>query len=242
MCCMKREDLQGKKFGRWTVISFVEGSDPSKWICKCDCGKTKEVLASNLKRGLTLSCGCGKGEAIKDKVTVHGQSNSRLYRIWLNMRKRCSYTKNDNFKRYGAKGIRVCEEWKNDFEAFLLWSKSNGYSEGLSLDRINNDLGYAPNNCRWVSVKEQQNNRKDNVLILYKGKKQTLSKWADELGIKRTTLWLRIFQFKWTVETAFTVKTGDRSGRKEKQDCHKSLESQGIFGGRYDRQSGNSSP
>ena len=205
---MRYEDLTGQKFGAWTVIKRMPSSKSgaTKWLCKCDCGTEKEVFASNLKRGLTVSCGCKKNEMQSEKAKTHGMTNTRIYRIYCNIKSRCYNPDKDNYKWYGGLGIKMCDEWRSSFENFYKWAIANGYTEKLTLDRIDGRGDYEPSNCHWVTVKEQQNNRKDNVIITYKGETKTLAQWAETCGINRVTLWNRIFNYKWAIEKAFTEK------------------------------------
>lgn len=135
---------------------------------------------------------------------THGKSNTRLYTIYNNMKTRCYNKNSDDYKNYGERGITVCKEWLNSFTSFYNWSINNGYKPDLLLDRKDNDLGYSPENCRWVDSIEQNNNKRNNNLIEYNGKTQSISRWSAELGIKRVTLLSRL-RNGWSVERAFST-------------------------------------
>lgn len=207
-------DLVGKKYGRLTVIEYVSQNHRGKsmWKCQCDCGNTSVVLGTRLTSGHTKSCGCYSEDAIKSRVTTHGMSKTRLYNIWRGMLKRCGYEKATSYKNYGAKGIRVCEEW-HDFEKFQKWAMVNGYSDDLTLDRADNRGDYTPENCRWVDMKTQLRNTSRNKFIMFRGETHCMQDWANILGMNYRTLQQRINTYKWSVERALTAPVG-KNGRK----------------------------
>lgn len=131
----------------------------------------------------------------------HGMKHSRLYHIWCNMKARCTNPNHDFYNQYGGKGITVCEEW-NEFIPFRDWAMNNGYSDNLTIDRENPNEGYSPQNCRWVGMKTQENNRTNNRLITFRGITLTVSEWADKIGVPYKTLYTRLFQLHWSVERA----------------------------------------
>lgn len=146
------------------------------------------------------------------RKTKHGKSHSRLYPIWVAMRKRCYNPKNHAFERYGARGITVCDEWLHDFNSFYEWSMTSGYDENAprgqyTLDRIDNDNGYSPDNCRWITLKEQQNNRSSSRMITFNGETHTMYDWAKILGMSYQTLNNRINWRRWSIEKALTQPT-----------------------------------
>lgn len=153
-------DLTGKRFGRLTVVEFVESKNgKSKWKCACDCGLSVIAVGGNLRSGNTKSCGClrrettkMRGEANKKHGCSH-ENRTRLYTIWCGMRQRCNNEHRDAYKHYGGKGVKVCDAW-NDFEKFKEWAQSNGYNDNLSIDRIDRNGNYEPANCRWISISE----------------------------------------------------------------------------------------
>lgn len=198
-------DLTGMRFGRLTVTSrakdFIQtnGRRRTAWICKCDCGNSITALTDNLKRGATTSCGCYKRECTSKRASTHHETDTPLYGVWCTMKSRC-YNKNVKFyNRYGARGITVCDSWLNCYENFRDWAIKNGYSKGLSIDRIDNNKGYSPNNCRWVSSAEQANNRSSNKLITYKGETHNVTEWARILDINPKTIFTRLYN-GWNTE------------------------------------------
>lgn len=166
-------DLQGERFGRLTVlyrdVSRNGNSGHTYWMCRCDCGKLKTVRSDELRNELIVSCGCYHAE-ISSKIgkhinLKHGMSNSRLFKIWSGMKSRC-YNKNlPAYKNYGGRGIFVCTSWIENFEEFEEWSFKHGYLDGLEIDRIDNNGPYSPQNCRWVSRKENCRNRRNNYPV-----------------------------------------------------------------------------
>lgn len=168
-------DLTGQKIDRLLVLKRAENQGRYvRWLCKCDCGNFVTVYAHTLRNKKRLhSCGCytrecasiniskNNGKGTNNPNYRHGRCESKLYWVWSSMTQRCSNPKNKNYDNYGARGITVCDEWKHDFKAFYDWAMANGYQDGLSLDREDNDMGYSPKNCRWVTMKTQNNNRRE---------------------------------------------------------------------------------
>lgn len=201
-------DLTGMKFGRLTVIERAEsyvlpssGKKRSQWLCECECGNRCVVQAGHLKSGHTQSCGCLNRDVVKERAT-HRESKTHLYFVWKSMRQRCKNPNNSRYRDYGGRGIDICKEW-DEFLNFKDWALKNGYKEGLTIDRINNDLGYSPSNCRVVDYIVQANNKRGNRVITYNGKTQTQKQWADELGINYGTLENRLYTYGWDVEKSF---------------------------------------
>ena len=212
----KTLDLTGMKFGRLTVVEFAEhrlsasGVKKRYWLCKCECGNQKIVYTKCLVNGGSKSCGClNKELRSQRKIIKHGMVKTRPYKIWVDMKRRCNNPKNKAYKYYGEKGVRVCDEWVNDFSAFYEWAKENGYNDNLTLDRIDSDGNYEPSNCRWATKTEQANNTSRNVFITYKNKTQTISMWAKELGIKYSLIQDRL-SAGWTPEEIFELPLGTK--------------------------------
>lgn len=190
------KDLTGQRFGRLTVIMRAENiGKKTAWLCQCDCGNTKIVSGSNLHGKQVMSCGC-LGEEVRavncESRQTHGQSYTRLYTIWIGMKQRCFYKKHKHFKRYGGRGITVCDEWKDSFESFYKWAMENGYSDELTIDRIDVNGNYCPENCRWATYKEQNNNTSSSHFLTYNGETKTVAEWSEIVGIPKSTIFNRI--------------------------------------------------
>lgn len=188
-------DLIGKQFSYLTVLAEYGCTNAGKvkWLCRCDCGKLTTAISSELRSNHKKSCGCKRGEMIKDARTRHGLSQSNIRSKWKNMLRRCKNQNCAEYKNYGGRGISVAKEW-DDLKTFAKWAYANGYQEGssLTLDRIDVNGDYTPSNCRWVSMKVQGNNKRNNRVIKYKNQNYTLQQLADEFGINRTTLAYRL--------------------------------------------------
>lgn len=188
------DDLTNKRFGRLTVLSKAPnhvtpgGAILTVWNCKCDCGKELQVYARNLKTGHTTSCGCYREEVRPTQRYEHGYGKTRIYGVYGKMKERCYNPKNPSYHRYGGRGITMCDEWLNDPKAFCEWAYANGYKEDApygecTVDRIDNNKGYSPDNCRIVNEKVQANNRSTNFLIEHNGETKTLAQWRDYFGM-----------------------------------------------------------
>lgn len=193
-------DLTGQRFGRLVVLSKVKHDSDAKiwWYCRCDCGVEKDILGRNLRDGYTKSCGCLGKEILAEgrqrnnsKRGVDDRSRTRLYRIWIGMRQRCGNPNDHAYPLYGGRGIFVCTEWESNFQAFKEWSYANGYTDKLTIDRIDGNKGYYPENCRWADMHTQQNNTSRNIRIVFCGEERTISEWAEFLGIPYQTIWHR---------------------------------------------------
>ena len=215
----KRIDLTGLKFGRLTAIKFcgVNKHKYALWRCKCDCGKEVVVPGRSLRSGNTKSCGCYNKEKSTDRIVSlnkrHGMTNTRLFKIWSGMHSRCYNEKTNNYHLYGGRGIYICDEWLKDFSSFEKWAREDGYKDNLSIDRIDNNGPYSPDNCRWATSKEQCNNRRSNKTLFAFGESKTLEEWAEIAGISSDTISKRLKSGKYSVEEAVSepcVKRGIR--------------------------------
>lgn len=209
-------DMTGKKCGRLQVMEFSEMRKDGQayWKCLCDCGNTVIVAGNKLRSGHTRSCGCYKTTVQHRTHLIHGLTNSQLYVAWRNMISRCCNPKNTMAHRYSKRGITICEDWRRDFSAFAAWALQNGYEEGLTLDRIDVDGNYCPENCRWITRDEQYLNRSDNHFIEAFGERKTIKEWADSSGIKYDTIERRINAYGWSPERAVTEKPVHRGRSK----------------------------
>lgn len=184
-------NIIGQRFGRLMVVE--ESPERTKcgevkYLCQCDCGNTKVVAGTALRYGKTRSCGCLLSESTSERASTHGRSKTRLYRIWAGMRDRCYNPSRKEYKDYGGRGITVCDEWNEDFEAFHDWSIKNGYSEDLTIDRIENNGPYSPDNCRWATRKTQSDNTRQVVHIAVGGVSKNIEGWAAAIGVSRSTI------------------------------------------------------
>ena len=174
-------DLTGQRFGRLTVNKRAPKKYNSKqafWECTCDCGKIVIVPGGELRSGHTKSCGCYKTDLIVQQGTSHGLSHSRIYSIWSDMKRRIFNSNHQYYRLYGGKGLSMDEKWVNDFQEFYNWSMDNGYSDDLTIDRIDNNKGYYPYNCRWTTTVVQANNTSRNHYIEINGETRTLAEWC----------------------------------------------------------------
>lgn len=188
-----RKDLVGQRFGRWAVTAYGgPGTSGATWVCVCECGTARRVNANALLAGWSQSCGCLAREINSRRVThghATGGKHSPTFVVWHSMRARCGNPKHPSFHNYGGRGIKVCERWES-FEAFL--EDMGERPKGMTLDREDNDGDYCPQNCRWVSMKDNSNNRRNNRLLTLHGKTHTVAQWAALTGIKEGTIRARL--------------------------------------------------
>jgi hypothetical protein len=210
-------DISGQRFGRLVAIEFVpKGNDcnlqGARWRCRCDCGNETITSGARLRFGQTKSCGCLSRERAsvwcKAARTKHGASRSALYDLWCAMIQRCEREEHQHYHRYGGRGIKVCERWRHDFDAFRS-DMGERPSRAYSIDRIDNDGDYEPGNCRWATRKEQGTNRSATRHLTHQGRTGTIDEWAERSGVSRTAIHCRL-QRGWTVEEALTRPLGWR--------------------------------
>lgn len=200
----------GKRYGRLIVTNYL-GRFPNGKFLKhkvsviCDCGISKNIWLNNLRTGHTTSCGCYRHEVELQPIS-HGLRWHPLYSVWCGLKRRC-YNKNDpSYKRYGAKGIKMCNEWKNDVISFYEWAIANGWQKRLEIDRYPDKFGnYEPNNCRIATSKQNNNNRTNNRFIQYNGQSKTISEWSDIIGLSYSIIQNRVLRYKWDIHEAFTT-------------------------------------
>jgi len=208
----KVKDLTGNKYGRLTVIEQHGFTEPNKrgqrhaiWYCRCDCGNYVERTTDVLKRGKS-SCGCRQKEVLRKMSeinTTHNMTSNRLYRIYKGMVGRCYYPSTDRYSCYGGRGIKICNEWLKDRSKFFEWALKNGYHDNLTIDRIDVDGDYCPENCRWVSKEEQYKNRRQNIMITYNRKTLCAEDWSKLTGIKAQTIRWR-YKHGWEIDKIFS--------------------------------------
>lgn len=203
---MNMEDiLLGKTFGYLTVLSFSHIKDYKKFYkCKCKCGKEKIVEKYHLLTGHTNSCGCYQKLRAKEAKTLHGKTYLRINKIFQGMYERCYNKKHKKYEYYGKKGIIICKEWLEDKNTFFKWAYMNGYNDNLTIDRIDNNKGYCPENCRWITRQEQSRNLSNNIIIEYQGKTKLLIEWCEILDLDYFTILKRYKKNKYTLDEVFS--------------------------------------
>ncbi len=206
-------DLTGQRYGSLVVLFRVENDrfKRARWLCRCDCGKEIIVGSNNLRTGQVASCGCARASTLRKKLTTHGMTGCALYEIWKGIRQRCTNPHSSSFKNYGARGISICSEW-NNFENFYNWGMSNGYKEGLSIDRIDVNGDYEPENCRWANKIQQANNTRRTTFIEYNGETHATAEWARKLGLSR-----KAFDYRLATMSIDDAMTRPRYAKKNRQ-------------------------
>ena len=208
-------DLTGQRYGRLKVIKYVGVKRTHKaYLCKCDCGTEKIITSSDLRSGRVKSCGCYKQELITDENEIHGLRKHRLYSIWANMKSRCYNPNATHYKRYGGRGIQICDQWRNDFKAFYDWAMNNGYKDGLTIDRINVNGDYEPSNCRWATDNEQARNTSTNKIFTINNESKSLIEWCEIYNINYRTVQDRLAR-GWDINRALTEPVQSKFKNKE---------------------------
>lgn len=204
---MNVEDLTGQRFGRLVVIRRGENSRTGsvRWLCQCDCGNTKEVYRSALKSGLTKSCGCWQKDHPAQKT--HGMSKTKIYGILCGMKDRCYNPNTPSYQNYGARGIKICQEWLDDPMAFIKWAYEHDFDEDAAQDecqieRIDVNGDYCPENCKWADSFEQANNKRNTIILEYNGEKHNLLEWSNITGLSREIIYERVHCYHWSVGRA----------------------------------------
>lgn len=202
----------GDRFGRFTIEGTVKRNHRTLYVCRCDCGNVSFAMKRDLLLGKTRSCGCLKNELFKERITTHEMSDSKTYHSWCAMKERCNNKNSHAYPLYGGRGIKICERWENSFKNFI--SDMGICPDGCSIDRIDPNGDYSPNNCRWATYKEQGRNTRRNVFINYKGEDKTIAEVAEILNINYRTLYYRIFAYGWPVEKAINTPVNITHRRK----------------------------
>jgi hypothetical protein len=215
------KDLTGMTFGRLTVIKYAGVNKHQKrlWLCSCSCGEVTILPTYHLTRKVepVRSCGCLGREILRKRSTKHGQRHNRIYYVWQNMRRRCYDDTLPQYKDYGGRGIKVCSEW-DDFNNFWKWAEKSGYSNELTIDRIDVNGNYCPENCRWVGRKKQSNNKRNNDYLTYKGVTKTRQEWAEEYDINVDHLRVLLKRFDRDIE--FIIDYMLKQGYKQQKFQH----------------------
>jgi hypothetical protein len=198
-------DLTNIRFGKLIAIKPIKKSYDTKyyWECICDCGKTKVIMSSNLVRGISTTCGCGKIK-IGEITTKHGMTKTRIFKIWAGVRKRCTNPRCKSYNHYGGRGIKISDKWNNFMDFYN--DMKEGYADNLSLDRINPNGNYEPGNCRWATQKTQSRNRRNNHIIEYKSESKTLAEWSEISKVPSNAIKYRI-QNGWDIGKAIFTQT-----------------------------------
>lgn len=187
----KMRDYTGERYGKLTVLEYVgtkryRNGRATQWLCQCDCGNKTVVGSVSLKTGNTVSCGCHRRELSSKRmiernkthgITIGSEEDKRLYRLWAAIKRRCYYEKCVGYHNYGGRGVRMCDEWKNEAAKFVEWCKSHGYKKGLEIDRINNNGNYEPNNCQFISKVENEKKKRNTIWLTIDGISKVCADW-----------------------------------------------------------------
>lgn len=207
------EEMTGRRYGMLRVLGaspdriLPSGKKESMCLCECDCGKIKAIRVASLKNGNTKSCGCYRNKCSSERMharATHGLGGTKIYGVWKCMIDRCQNPNNKSYKNYGGKGVDVCSEWQ-DVNVFVEWALMSGYKDGLTLERVNNNQGYYPDNCIWADRYVQNNHTSRNHLLTYMGRTQTMAQWSRELGLSYSAIKTRINRYGWPTEVALAT-------------------------------------
>lgn len=216
---MAMEDITGRSFDAWTALRFIEGSGSKhpKWKCVCKCGNVRDIDYYALTGGRTRSCGCLRQKLIGEKTRTHGKARTKIYSIWVGIITRCCNPNTPNFCDYGGRGITVCDRWRNSFENF--YSDMGERPRGMSIERIDNDAGYSPENCKWATRAEQSRNRRNNRRLTLNGETRCLAEWSKITGLNPITITSRLKR-GWSEERALTEKLKKTQNKKARSVKH----------------------
>lgn len=208
----KMKDITGNKFGKLTAIKPVGKNKRGRylWLCKCDCGGEKIVAQDSLHIGNTKSCGCAVAN------TKHGHSHTRMYKLWTDMKQRCYNPNTISYSYCGGRGIQVCDDWKNSFQSFADWAFSCGYGDNLTIDRIDNDKDYCPENCRWVTLQFQERNKRTTYFAEHHGEQIPVAILCEELNLPVQVIYHRVLRGS-SLEEAVTKPINYRSKERIKK-------------------------
>lgn len=196
-------DITGNRYGRLVVLekAKTEKNGVAIWKCLCDCGNITYVRGSNLKWGAVKSCGCLRKLS---RTATHKMSKTRLYHTWASIKSRCYYAGHKSYNNYGGRGITMCDEWANSSEAFIKWALSSGYADDMTIERIDVNGNYTPENCKWIPAKDQAKNRRSCRVYTYNGKTQNLTNWCNELQLPYKNIHNRLVKLGWSFERAIS--------------------------------------
>lgn len=210
----------GERFGRLLVEEQTipkAGRYGVHYLCRCDCGNYIKVPVGRLLSGRVVSCGC-YGKEMRSVVGVtHGDTHTRLYNIWRDMKRRCFNSKSPMFNDYGGRGITICDVWKSDYAAFKAWATANGYSDDLTIDRIDNDGNYCPENCRWATRQQQRENERHRKCLYKNGERFCIKEAVKETDLKYSTVCGRLGRLGWSLEKALSTPARPINHRKRRE-------------------------
>jgi hypothetical protein len=213
----------GNVYGRLTVLKEIGRKRGAVlFLCKCECGNEKEITGGDLRSGKVHSCGCYKSEKLTNENKTHGLKNSRIYGIYYGMISRCYNQNATHYENYGGRGIFICKDWLDDFMNFYNWSLANGYRDDLTLDRIDVNGNYQPSNCRWVTMKEQGFNKRNNHYVEIDGEIKTITEWSDIYSINPQTVHCRM-ERGWDVIYALTSPINEKFINKRYMENEKDI-------------------